>query len=387
MPPLIHLRFRPSTSDGFTLVELLVGVVIGLIGIVVMFQVWANWDQRKRTTASGSDAQISGAIALYNLERDIKLAGYGFGNSGTLGCTVSAYDSARPTPSFTFTLAPVQIVDGASGAPDQLITLFGNGPTMSGSQTFSASTTTSKKTNTRAGLQKGDLAISVDSSTVCRLLEITDNTNADSLTINHASGTYTNYLNTSVTARHNPAAGYAATTQIGSIYNLGTSPHRNIWQIRSQKFATSNTTLYSQRFLTMADDLNYADTDADSTNDWREIGEGIINLQAEYGLDTNNDTIIDTWQSTTPSSWSQLRAIRVALLARSQQYDVARITTVAPILPWKDGLGSDIDFTMTNVDGTADSDPLNSPNNWRNYRYRVYGSVVPLRNMVWGTSP
>jgi type IV pilus assembly protein PilW len=38
---------------------------------------------------------------------------------------------------------------------------------------------------------------------------------------------------------------------------------------------------------------------------------------------------------------------------------------------------------MTNLDGTADSTPGNA-NDWRRYRYRVYETVIPLRNVVWG---
>jgi type IV pilus assembly protein PilW len=55
-------------------------------------------------------------------------------------------------------------------------------------------------------------------------------------------------------------------------------------------------------------------------------------------------------------------------------------------------------FVMTNVDGTADTstgcpdltnpaDPNLTPNNWRLYRYSVYETVIPLRNMIWGTAP
>ena len=44
-------------------------------------------------------------------------------------------------------------------------------------------------------------------------------------------------------------------------------------------------------------------------------------------------------------------------------------------------------LVMKNVDGTADTNPAGSPNNWRYYRYRVYERVIPLRNMVWGTAP
>ena len=43
-----------------SLVEILVGVLIGLIGIVVIFQVLSVSENRKRTTVQGSDAQSAG---------------------------------------------------------------------------------------------------------------------------------------------------------------------------------------------------------------------------------------------------------------------------------------------------------------------------------------
>ena len=53
-----------------------------------------------RSTSSGNDAQIAGAIGLYQMERDIKEAGLGFGliprkglEGGVAGCAVSAYNS------------------------------------------------------------------------------------------------------------------------------------------------------------------------------------------------------------------------------------------------------------------------------------------------------
>ena len=42
------------------------------------------WEERKRTTSSGSDAQITGSIAIFNLDRDIKQAGYGIGMATNL---------------------------------------------------------------------------------------------------------------------------------------------------------------------------------------------------------------------------------------------------------------------------------------------------------------
>ena len=67
------------------------------------------------------------------------------------------------------------------------------------------------------------------------------------------------------------------------------------------------------------------------------------------------------------------------LLARGQQWERDKVTNVAP--RWSAGT-----FTMTNVDGTADSDPTGAGavNNWRHYRYNVYEAVVPLRNTIIG---
>jgi len=350
------------------MVEILVGVAIGLIGIVIMFQMSATWEERKRTSSSGSDAQISGSIGLYQLERDIRLAGYGFGTSAAIGCTVTAYDSGRPTPSFTFPMIPVQIDDGPSGGPDTITVLHGDSPMVPGSITFTSSTSTSKTTNSRTSLRRGDLVIATQSSTTCGLIEISGNSNSDGITVDHASGNYTDYKNNTVTARFNSGPGLGIAFTAGTLINMGTLPQRNIWQISNGKT------------LGAVNDLRYIDSDGDNNNDTSAAADGIINLQAEYGLDTNNDTIVDTWQASAPATWSTVRAIRVGLLSRSQQYEKVAVTTAAPA--WAGGA-----FTMTNLDGSSGAVASEDTNDWRHYRYRVYQTIIPLRNLVWGTSP
>ncbi len=394
MKPVVQ-QLRVVNSTGFSLVEVLVGMAIALIGIVIMFQMMENTETRKRTTASGGDAQVAGSIAMYNLERDIRLAGYGFGNSTSLGCTVNAYDACvvaspatmgcngtpRSLPAFTFPLVPLMIIDGAGGAPDQIVSFYGSSPTMPINQAFDTSSTSSKRaasTSTRAGLLRGELVL-VTNGASCGLVEITDNTNADVRTVNHVVGAYTNSQNVAATARFNDPAGF--TTASGLLHNLGDRnvPRRNIWQI------------VNRRTLTVSDDLHSTAA--------AEVGEGIINLQAQYGLDTTpiRDYLVDTWQSATPADWTRVIAVRVALLARSQQYEKAAVpnysscaTTVA-LDPtscqrpsWAGG-----NFTMADLDSvdyTTDTNP-DSPNDWRHYRYRIYQTTIPLRNMIWGTAP
>ena len=237
----------------------------------------------------------------------------------------------------------------------------------------------------------GARIIAADSgNAVCGLFEITGNANADGLTVDHGTGAYLNFANNqNVTAQSTLAADARARLQAqflnnsgnaryndgtakgvgssGAIFNLGTFPQLNVWQITNRRFLTVDNTLANQPAAT-------------------EVAEGIVNLQAEYGVDADSNGVIAAaeWSGVAPADWRQLRAIRVALLARSQQFEQTAVTTTAPA--WAGGA-----FTMANVDGTADTNPVDptgklTPNNWRSYRYRVYETVIPLRNLVWGMS-
>jgi type IV pilus assembly protein PilW len=112
-----------------------------------------------------------------------------------------------------------------------------------------------------------------------------------------------------------------------------------------------------------------------------EVADNVIDLQAEYGIDVNEDGKIEAadWTVTAPASaadWAKVIAIRVALLSRSQQFEKVDVTTTAPF--WAgDAIGHS--FVMVDI-------PLASGDvaRWQRYRYRVYEQVIPLRNMVWG---
>ncbi|MDD3379910.1 MAG: PilW family protein [Rugosibacter sp.] len=396
---------NPRFQRGFTLVEVLVGMAVALIGMVMMFQSMQVWDARKRTTASGSDAQVAGSIAMFSLERDLKMAGYGFGNATAMGCTLSTFDVERggPISAGLIRMVPVLIDNGPAGAPDTLTVLYGSGSTMSASQAFDnlmpppvVVDSDAKRANSRTGLRPGEIIIATDSGNLqCGLFEITGNANADGLTVDHLMGAYTNYTdNQNVTAQTSLGAADLARLQTqflnnsgaaryndgtaqnvgstGAIFNLGTFPQLNVWQITNRRFLTVNNTLANQVAPT-------------------EVAEGIIDLQAEYGVDLDADGVVSAaeWTTVTPATaadWRQLRAVRVALLARSQQYETTVVTPTTDNPTWAGGA-----FTMRNVDDTPDTNPMDgtgkpTPNNWRSYRYRVYETVVPLRNLAWGMS-
>jgi type IV pilus assembly protein PilW len=118
---------------------------------------------------------------------------------------------------------------------------------------------------------------------------------------------------------------------------------------------------------------------------WVPIANNIVSLRAQYGRDTTAtmDGIVDVYDQTTPPAatlatgcnWARISAVRLALVARSAQFEKTAVTTAAPV--W-DGSSAD------NPAGSAAS-PVDLSGNasWQNYRYKVFQTVVPIRNISW----
>ena len=378
------------SARGFSIIEILVGVAIGMVGLLAMFQMLTLWEARTKTSASGGDAQVTGNIAMFSLERDLKLAGLGFNmaTAPVMGCSVTAADvpAAR---NFTFPMAPVVITQGANNASDTVTVLYGNSAYLVDAKNFTISTASTKKTQSRNGFQLGDLVVvtgnqtGANASANCHLVEINKNTAADNLTIGHDQTDYISFYTpgTTTTPRFNAAAGTGVTYSNGVLFNLGPQPQRNVWSITNR------------RVLSWFEDIRSSAV--------TEVTDGVVNLQAEYGVDSNNDNEItdgsggspDEWVTAAPADWTKVRAIRLALLVRSNQYERVMVTTAAPT--WTASVAGahatahpESAFVMTDLDGAAraaGSPDSTDATDWRHYRYRVFEKVIPLRNMIWAS--
>jgi len=115
--------FPPHSSPGqagFSLIEILVGLVIGLLVSLVIMQVFTVYEGQKRTTTGASDAQTNGSIALYAITKELKMAGYGLlpaTDGAPLNCTTLTFGATGITD-----ISPVIITDGgaAAGASDSI---------------------------------------------------------------------------------------------------------------------------------------------------------------------------------------------------------------------------------------------------------------------------
>lgn len=347
---MTHFSSSPAHRRGFTLVEVMVAMVIGMLGIIIMMQVFATTEGRKRTTTGTGDAQSNGAMAIHELQRDIRHGGYGINSTSLLNCSLALGAPSDATlPVFAPVIINPQKADGSLLLPagdantDTLLIAFGNS---GGSPEGDAITLVSGNelaVHTPANFAVGDRVVAAPGSAVAGCaVKLTTVTAVAAPRVTVAS-----------------ASGAAAT---GLLFNLGATPTVRAYAIRGGNLAVCNY---------MANDCGKA-SDAGNTAVWTPIANGIVGLRAQYGRDTSipMNGSVDIWDQTTPASacnWLGASALRLAVVARNSQFDKGEITTIAPV--WE---------------GSADTPfDLSAKDNWKNYRYKVFETVVPVRNLPW----
>jgi type IV pilus assembly protein PilW len=373
------MRTSARRSRGMSLVELMVGMMVGLIGITIISHLYITNEKYKRSTTGSGTAQVNGAIALYTLERDIRMAGFGLNHSGALGCSCDKvanpncssvqyyYNgtySSPPGPAGgalpPLEFAPVVITE-TPDLPDTISLLYGNDPErmLPGKLTESMPQPSAEfKVDGTAGYTINDMVLVTNGAT-CMLTQVTQVQDAASH-LQHNPGT----------SLWNPAGGGSdlpAFPAGANLFNLGNP----IWR-------TYSIEPVSKSKLQFMEILTSGVIGAGAT----PIIDDIVDLQAQYGKDTDDNGIVETWNNVTPTSgaqWQQVLAIRVAVLARSGNYErpsvaggTCEATTSATRPKWGDA-GALQDFPTLMVAGVLPSC----------YKYRAFETIIPLRNMIW----
>jgi len=83
-------------QSGFTLVEVMVAMVIGMLGIIIMMQMYSVFEGQKRSTSGGNDAQNAGSVAMYEIQQNIQQAGYCFAGSAVAQAPTLSSNPLKP---------------------------------------------------------------------------------------------------------------------------------------------------------------------------------------------------------------------------------------------------------------------------------------------------
>jgi type IV pilus assembly protein PilW len=381
---------------GMSIVELMVAVAISLIGVLVIFQVFAVNEGVRRSTTGGSDEQTSGLLGLMLLERELRHAGFGINDPSLVGCNMRVYDNMRaPVMQPDFPLTPVEITSNAGIVPDVIKVVYGGVTQTTAAVPFSVTAddpTEPIQLTFRFGFNNGDVMVVGQESLNCTLREVTGPYPLllGVVELEHGVGAFTNaYTKNSQTPRFNNPAGtpdlYAK--DVGKVMNLGPFPVRNeITVINNDPDPSRNNQLVGQNvWAQMAG--------------FQPLADQIVHLKAEYGMDDGisngtvlrpvynaGDNVVDKFtpvSPATPADWRNVLSVRLAIVSRTNIIEKPVVgpgcdatpdwgTPEYPVL-WARGpdapQGRPIDVRVTP--------------NWRCFKYRVYETTVPLRNMLW----
>ena len=134
------IAIRPSShhaaQQGAGIVETLVGVLIGLIVMVVTFNILAATEAHKRFTIGAADTQITGLLSQFMAGRDAGNGGAGITMSGAdlIKCTQDEAGNAllgMPVTRLDVAVRPVPVLvtdGGAPGVSDNFIALNAGSP-------------------------------------------------------------------------------------------------------------------------------------------------------------------------------------------------------------------------------------------------------------------
>lgn len=394
-------RLAGARQRGLSIVEMMVGVAVGLIATTVIMHTYASSEMYRRNLTGTGDAVQSAAIAAQRIDLTLQGAGAGLVRSKVnWGCKLLATYSGSvilprsaafaapfdgvPT---TLRLTPLVVQSGSGSTSDVIVTMAS--ASASGNQAFAfsspaggASIVSSVTPPLGVGLKSGaaaseyDLFLAVPQDPDgeigdCRIVQAattfaTTVVSDTTLGLKVADAPLTISLNTTTYG----SVDASILTRIPAALHLG---------LRGDpRFAMLG--VNSNKELVLYDLLN--------RNDPQVLAENVFLVKVRYGLDngvggTINDNAVDEWVSPSESGWTIselmdgkretvqkigfIKAVRVAVVMRSSQTVNSDAPTVSIDLFQDLPTARRFSYTLA-TDEKA-------------YQYQVYEWVIPLRNM------
>ncbi|MDE3022505.1 MAG: PilW family protein [Pseudomonadota bacterium] len=375
------------SQSGLSMMDIIVGIAISLISVLVIMQTYMVFEGQKRTTTNGADTIESGLMGLHDIATDTRMAGYGLTSMNALACTTlnSYYNGTTNT---NVAIAPVQIQSGGTSS-DIITTIYSNsamgGVPVSIAAQMPDSSSVLTVTNGN-GIQANDMIwVSTPGSGLpCSQLQVTDmQTQHNGVNLLHDSGL----------SQYNPPGG----SNIFPVQGYGITPPSYVIDMGSlvqHQFQVLCNTLTMTAITASAGAPSC--TSQNSFTNTNPIANNIVMLKAQYGIapagsqsvncwvnptSSGNACDSDNWASPSAADIARIKAIRVAIVTRSSQMDRQIVSN-----PCTNVSGETNQGPCLWPDTTSDPAPLidlSSNTNWRHYRYRVYQTVVPLRNILW----
>lgn len=377
----------PQRQRGAGIIETMIGILIGLIVVLVVYQVFASAQGYKRLTTAQADAQVTGLFTQYILGREIANAGSGI---------ASGFDDFAPCSSplaNTWQLKPIPVLitdGGGASLSDSFVVFYGNPIHVTSPVVFLGPPMTTPNpflVQSPNGFKQGDWILAGDPGGNCWL--------------------------TQITAPPTPDAVYGAQGGIDITYSpvpvspLGFSQSARMINLGQDNSGQIDRVLYSvdpakkQLFSQVVNPaLGVA------VKPQIPIAQNIVLMKAQYGIDVNNNKIVNFWTSavspalnpaitngidysvgsigsnaTNAPTIRTIKAVRIGIVVRSDEpdpKDPGLLGQPAQYL-FNCSLNTDVGCPgRIKVDNVGNGGVLAD-----GYRYRMYQTTIPLRNAIW----
>ncbi len=398
------VRAGRTAASGFTLVELMVALTIGLVLALAISLSMLTMGRQFRVVGSTSAAQVNAQLALSLIDSAGRTAGAGLFSNGQPVCMSFNAAYGGTVKSNGAPLLPARVTDGGSAtASDRLIFSASSaiGP-LSGMPVLDAMASSAADIVVTDGgrIALNDLAIVgvPGSATVpCTLFQVTSAPSSGVSCGGNASQCKTlvratggNYNPSAGTFTNEPRYGFADASPVfgpAVVMGLGTT-------FRQQAFAVMCETLVE--YNAFIDNPACTTGPLNFSGGANALVTDIVLLHAQYGISAtaNSDVVTNwvdaktvggvDWANPTAANVGRIKALRVVIISRSKEVaseDVtpASCTNTGGVVNVGPCTFNDAEAPV--IDLSATSTPSGS--NWRRYRYRVQQAVIPLRNVIW----
>jgi len=397
MTPALSMSPRLRRARGFSMVELLVSVAIGMLALTFAVRTVASSEKSRETQLGGSDSMQNGMVALFSISGDAGEAGFGLNDSILSGCDTKFTDRGQyalatgpaiqgATP--TTPLAPV-VIESNGSAPDRISFYAGSSSAGTATLRVTANYVNGAQISVDRvpyGFSQGDVIVVAPEQVGgrCALAQLSGNPR-DLLPppgpqyINVAEGTGYRYNTGNL--------GVAFTGGAARLFNLGRPEDLSFhtWSVADGFLKLRST------------DLQGASASPTTVTD------NIVSIKAQYGFDTRTGTAflpqggisVMRWSSTMIDAdgdgtigngvdWQHVAAVRLAVVARSKAVERVAAGASCTSTPEKPQVfKTQTPQNVTAVPITVDVAVAGDPNDWKCYRYRVFETVVNLRNAGW----
>lgn len=378
---------KPSMQRGFSVVEMMVSVVVGMLAVMFATRLLATSETEKSAALGSSDSMQNGMLALFSLNYDASQAGWGINDTLVNGCNTLMKDAdgfAMPTVQRggvdTTPLAPVIIVN--HGERSDEISLNAGG-SLSGvgnvtlADLYAGGSEIRVTSNNPFGFNRGDVIVVVPEPAGgdCSIAQLSD---VDKDILHIASG------------RYNSGAGL-----LGGVYNQG-SKARVFNLGPADKFALHTWSVERGVLRLRASNMS------GSTDAPKAVVDNVVAIKAQYGFDARPgfDPVfgaqVTNWSADMldadgsgiagdAGDFQRITAVRLAVVARSQVPDKPKgsdgscDTTTAKLTIFDSQTPAGVEASPVTVALDVADDQVH----WTCYRYRAFETVVQIRNNAW----